>query len=70
MHEEEVKDLCRKKNAMLQDIEKDVFAYIKQETDVSDNRAKKIWAYLFEKYHSNGLYDCIAQMDDLLDVFK
>ena len=68
--EEEVKELNRKKNALGVELEKLIIKYIVQETDVTEERAKKIYRYLYGEYHSYGMMECLTHLDDLLEVFQ
>lgn len=69
-HEEEVKELNRKKNEMLFRWVDAVKLYIIEETKVKKDKADEIYNYLYEKYHSYGLLEVLANMDELLDLFK
>lgn len=70
LYQEEVKKLNRKKNQMYEELVNLIKQYIIQEANVSDERAAKIYNYLYEEYHSYGLTECINHLDDLLDLFE
>lgn len=70
IHTEEVKELNRKKNLLLANIEDAIEKYIIEETKVSKKRAEKIYKYLYEEYHSYGIRECICHLDDLLEIFR
>lgn len=70
IHTEEVKELNRKKNLLLANVEDAIEKYIIEETKVSKKRAEKIYRYLYEEYHSYGIRECICHLDDLLEIFR
>ena len=69
-YEDEVNRLNTEKNNRLSEFQANCFSYIMQETGVSLERAKKIYWYIYNEKHYYGLYDCIASLDDLLELFK
>lgn len=69
LYNDEVKNLNRQKNQMYTELINLIKRYITQETKVSDKQATKIWNYVYEKYHSYGLTECINHLDDLLELF-
>lgn len=68
-HEEEVKDLNTKKNQLFIDFKQAVKRYIIQETCVNEKKADKIYNYLYNKYHAYGFEECLANLDELLELF-
>lgn len=70
LREEEVKRLNTQKNKMLLEWIDAVKLYIIEETNVKKDKADKIYNYLYENYHSYGLSEVLANMDELLDLFK
>lgn len=70
LHDEEVKRLNMQKNKMLLEWTDAVKLYIIKETKVKKDKADEIYNYLYEKYHSYGLLEVLANMDELLDLFK
>lgn len=70
LHDEEVKKLNMQKNKMLLEWIDAVKLYIMEETKVKKDKADKIYNYLYMKYHSYGLLELLANMDELLDLFK
>lgn len=69
IHDDEIKELNRQKNELYLRLVHDIKTYIKQETNVSEKQADKIYNYLCNTYHSYGLRECLNQLDDLLDLF-
>lgn len=76
LYNEEVVKLKKKKNRLREDLVKLIKRYIIQETKVSDDRATKIFDYLYELasnkptvmfFTFNTLID---ELDGLLDLFK
>jgi hypothetical protein len=43
--------------------------YIIQETCVSEKKAEQIYNYAYDMWHSYGLSECLANLDDLLVLF-
>ena len=70
LHEEEVKRLNTEKNQLFIKWIDAVYDYIIQETGVKKGKAKNIYNYLYEEYHSYGLLEVLAHLDNLLDLFK
>lgn len=70
LHDEEVKRLNAEKNKMFCEWVLAVKRYIIQETKVKQSKADEIYNYLYGKYHSYGLLEVLANMDELLDLFK
>ena len=70
IHIEEVKELNRKKNLLLANVENAIKEYIIEETKVSNKKAEKIYRYIYEEYHSYGINNCISHLDNLLDIFR
>lgn len=76
LYKDEVVKLNKKKNRLREDLVKLIKHYIVQETKVSDDRATKIFDYLYEFVASNELTDMftcdtmIDELDELLDLFK
>lgn len=70
LREEEVKKLNAQKNKMLLEWIDAVKLYIIEETKVKKDKADEIYNYLYGKYHSYGLLEVLANMDELLDLFK
>lgn len=68
-NDEEVNELFQQKNTLLQDIVDSVIEYIKCKANTPDVLAHKIWNYLTEHYCPQGLHECIANLDDLLELF-
>lgn len=69
--DEEVKSLNREKANRYQEFVSLVKKYIQENTSsrVSDERAGRIWDYLESNYHSYGISECLAHLDDLLELF-
>lgn len=70
LHDEEVKRLNKQKNKMFFEWVDAVKLYIMEETKVKKDKADEIYNYLYGKYHSYGLSEVLANMDELLDLFK
>ena len=49
--------------------EKKIWEYISQETGLSEEKARKLWCYVYEKYHaySSDLWDVL---DDQIDLYN
>lgn len=69
-HEDEVKELNRQKNLLHTNLVNSIKEYIISETNVSKERAEKIYNYLYQEYCSYGLKESLTHLDDLLELFK
>ena len=67
-HEKEVKMLNQEKNSKLIKFKELCYSYIIQETNVSIEKAKQIYSYLYNEY--GELKTIIESLDNLLDLFK
>lgn len=67
--EEEVKALNRQRNLLHTNLVFSIKEYIAKETEVSPDRATKIYNYLYQKYHSYGLVEVINLLDEFLELF-
>ena len=70
LHEDEVKALNTKKNLLYTTLIKAIKEYIMKNTDVSEPQATKIWEYLYSHYHAYGIEECLANLNELLLLFR
>lgn len=69
IHDDEVKELNRRKNELYINLVNAIKMYIIQETNVSEKQAEKIYNYLCNEYHAYSWRECLDHLDDLLDLF-
>lgn len=65
-YEEEVKRLKRKQNGAITDATMRAVRLISQEAGVSEEKARILWDFVYEKYHSYG--DMFQYIDEYIDL--
>lgn len=66
---EELNNLNKQKNALLNEWVAAVKTYIMEEAKVKQTKADKIYNYLYTQYHAWGLSEVLDHLDELLELF-
>ena len=71
VYAEEVKRLNRKKNGAITDATMRAVRLISQEAEVSEEKARILWDFVYEKYHAYGeMFQHIDEYIDLVNQMK
>ena len=67
-YDEEVKRLNTIKNKMCDNAYGTVLKYISQETGLSEEKAKRFWNFVYNKFHAND--DLFWHLDELIEFYN
>lgn len=67
-YDEEVKRLNRAKNGAVQDATQRAVMLIAEELDVSEDKARILWDFVYDKYHAYG--EMFQHIDEYIDLIS
>ena len=67
--ENRVDELNKYKNLIFNEFENGIIKILAKDNHISVAENKKIWRYVFEERHSNGIRTIIAYYYDFIDVY-